>query len=354
MLCSIQYPTTLSIVSAIVDALDSMYLPAILKLPDRQFDFSAISAKSGQNVVVSKSKDEEEAHKNTDQNENISFSDLLLQIVDEDVTRELHKEAKLVMAINSAFMSCQVVSGLANKIEEISDTVFPHEAKLLECVPRPISELNDTFLEVVNNEISTMIQSTIKPHIEPLLHDWMETKCQYVLSSAEFDRFGVQPSPLTEFMERYVAKNQILKRYQQSLCHEPFQSLMQAFADGITTWLEDAIIQLQPAMNELGALQFEREVSDLLMKLSSFVKTKSMRSYFTRLFHMTLILNFLQPDDLVSSYQSRSIDGEEELDSATLVALLQMRIEFQSTDLDDAVHKWNEKREQSRQRIQSN
>nr|CCA18466.1 conserved hypothetical protein [Albugo laibachii Nc14] len=345
----IQYPTTLSVVSAVVDALDSMYLPAILQLPNRQLDFSAIFAKAGDDSVFAERKHEGKAQTDQDQSENASFSDLLLQIVDDDLTRELQKEAKLIMAINSAFISCQIVSDLATKIGDISDTVFSHESNLLECLPRPISELNDTFIEVVNNEISSMIHSTIKPQIEPLLHDCLETKCHYVLSSAEFDRFGVQPSPLTDFMERYVVKNKILMRYQQSLCHEPFQSLIEAFAKEITTWLEDALIQLQPQMNELGALQFEREVSDLLIKISSFVKTKSIRSHFTRLFHMTLILNFLQPDDVVNSYQPRSTNGEKELDSSTLAALLQMRIEFDSAAIGNAVQKWNEEGENIRQ-----
>uniref|UniRef100_K3XB07 COG4 transport protein middle alpha-helical bundle domain-containing protein n=1 Tax=Globisporangium ultimum (strain ATCC 200006 / CBS 805.95 / DAOM BR144) TaxID=431595 RepID=K3XB07_GLOUD len=324
------YHTALSVVIAIVDALESMYLPSILQLPHRDFviPFPSTAPSAGDDSNASSERIEDgEAKKE------ISFSDMLLQAVDDDLTRSIQDEAKLILAINSAFMSGEFVEGLHAKIEEFSMVSFPQEANIVECLPKHIRELTEMFRSVVDTEIQEVLSRGIRKRMEALVHKLMNETFNYVISPSQYDTFGLHGSPLNKMVEHEVMQNKVLRRYERALCAPPFESLVEYFVQDLTTWLAQALLVSRKPFNDLGALQLEREVSDMLTRVSAFVQQKSLRASFTRLFQLVLILNLMDPHHVVDYLESVT----DELSADELETLLRMRVDFKSDDVAVAV-----------------
>eukprot|EP00644_Phytophthora_capsici_P010320 jgi/Phyca11/553159/estExt2_Genewise1Plus.C_PHYCAscaffold_510165 len=293
------YHTALSIVIALVDALESQYLPAILALPSRP----------------------------------LSFSDMLLQVVDEDLARTLQEEARLIMTINSAFMSGEFVRGLQEKIEEYSSAGFPSDAPILECLPTPINDLTEAFHSIVSNEVQEVLSRSLRKRLLEVIQLQMDEQLKYVLTSAEYDAFGSRGSPLLRLVEQEIMKNRELQRYERALCNTPFEDLVEAVTQELTSCLEHALLKSKKPCNDLGALQLEREVTDILARVSTLVPQKSLRSAFTRLFQVVFILNLMQPSHVLDYLSSI----REELSLETIATLLQMRVDFKEKDVARAI-----------------
>ncbi|CAI5724328.1 unnamed protein product [Peronospora destructor] len=325
------YHTALSIVIALVDALESQYLPAILALPSRLCVIplsptNAASANlngSGDTILDGEVNDENE----------VSFSDMLLQAVDEDLERTLQEEARLLMTINSAFVSGEFVQALQAKIEEYSQVDFPNDAPILECLPTPIHDMTEAFHSIVSNEVQEVLFRSMRKRLLEVFQLQMNEQLKYVLTSGEYDAFGSRGSPLLRLVENEVMKNRELQRYERALCNSPFEDLVEAVAKELTFCLENAILTSKKPCNELGALQLEREVTDILARVSSLVPQKSLRASFTRLFKVVFILNLMQPSHVLDCRAS----VREELSLQTVVTLLRMRVDFNSHDVTRAI-----------------
>lgn len=328
---SMNYHTALSVVIAIVDALESMYLPSILELPKRDF-VMPLSSSEPQTA----SRPDTNGGDNNDEGESkeVSFSDMLLQAMDDDLARSLQDEAKLIMAINSAFMSGEFVESLQLKIEDFSSASFPHEANIVECLPKHIRELTDVFRSVVDTEIQEILSRGIRKRMEPLVQQLVADKFSYVVTSAQYDTFGLQGSPLNEMLEHEVMRNKVLRRYERALCASPFEALVAYFVEDLTRWLERALLTSCKPFNDLGALQLEREVTDMLTRVSEFVKHTSLRAAFTRLFQVVLVLNLMDPLHIVDYFGSALT---EELSVTDMETLLRMRVDFKQDAVARAV-----------------
>ncbi|CAI5735948.1 unnamed protein product [Hyaloperonospora brassicae] len=321
------YHTALSIVIALVDAMESLYLPAILVLPSRPcvIPMSLAEAASTSSIDGGNARADDSA---TDAAV-VSFSDALLQAVDEDLKRALQEEAKLFMTINSAFMSGKFVQALEEKIDEYSRTSFPHEALILDCLPTPIHDMTEAFHSIVSNEVQEVLSRSMRKRLLEVIRHLMDEQLKYVLTSAEYDAFGSRGSPLVRLIEREVMKNCELRRYERALCSAPFEDLVEAVAQEITSCLESTLLAVKKPCNELGALQLEREVTDILALLSTLVVEKSLRASFTRLFQLLFILNLTQPSHVVDDLPRL----REELSVDTIVNLLQLRVDFEPADV---------------------
>lgn len=328
---SMNYHTALSVVIAIVDALESMYLPSILELPKRDFvmPLSSSEPQTAFHPDTNGGDDNDEG-----ESKEVSFSDMLLQAVDDDLARSLQDEAKLIMAINSAFMSGEFVESLQLKIEDFSSASFPHEANIVECLPKHIRELTDVFRSVVDTEIQEILSRGIRKRMEPLVQELVADKFSYVVTSAQYDAFGLQGSPLNKMLEHEVMRNKVLRRYERALCASPFEALVAYFVEDLTQWLERALLMTRKPFNDLGALQLEREVTDMLTRVSEFVKHTSLRAAFTRLFQVVLVLNLMDPLHIVDYFGSALT---EELSVADMETLLRMRVDFKQDTVARAV-----------------
>ncbi|TMW64353.1 hypothetical protein Poli38472_012975 [Pythium oligandrum] len=325
------YHTSLSIVIAIVDALDSQYLPSIINLPSRAF---VLPQSAAQTAAKPTSLSDDESSGSQD----VSFSDMLLAAVDDDLTRAAKDDAKLIMAINSSFMSGEFVESLASKIDEYSSTTFPHEAPINECLPKPISELTDAFRSIVEHEIQNMLSQNIRMRMEPLINRTFLERIDYVLTSAQYDAFGLHGSPLNKLIQLDVMQNPVLRRYEQALITSPFEALISSFVEDLTKWIEAALVRFRKTCNDLGALQLEREVTDTLQRVSEFVKETSLRAAFTRLFQIVLILNLMQPMDIVDYGESIT----NEFTTREIETFLRMRVDFKPDDIQRAIRKLEE------------
>ncbi|KAF4044920.1 COG4 transport protein [Phytophthora infestans] len=320
------YHTALSIVIAIVDALESQYLQAILVLPSRPcvIPLSSINAASGQD---GNSIDETQAQSE------VSFSDMLLQAVDEDLQRTLQEEARLIMTINSAFASGEFVRALQDKIDEFSSASFPTDAPILECLPTPIHDMTEAFHSIVSNEIQEMLSRTLHKRLPQILNHSMDEQLQYVLTSAQYDALGSQGSPLVRLVEREIVTNRELQRYEQALCRAPFEDLVEAATQYVTSCVEKALLTSKKRCNDLGALQLEREVTEMLTRMSTLVPQRSLRGAFTRLFQVVFVLNLMQPSHVLDYLASL----REEFSAQVIETLLRMRVDFKSQDISRAM-----------------
>lgn len=321
----LNYHTALSIVIALVDALESQYLQAILSLPSRPCVIPLTSTKAVP-ARTSGQDGSEEAH---DSQSDVSFSAMLLQVVDEDLERALQEEARLIMTINSAFMSGEFVRALQKKIEEFSSASFASDTPILECLPTPFHDMTDAFQSIVSNEIQEILSRTLRQRLPQALHRVMDEQLQYVLTSAQYDALELQGSPLIRLVEREVLTNPELQRYERTLCRAPFEDLVEAATQYLTSCLENALLASKKRCNDLGALQLEREVTDLLTRMATLVPHRSLRGSFTRLFQVVFVLNVMQPSHLLDYVSTLRTDFSTE----AIETLLRMRIEFQNEDI---------------------
>ncbi|KAG2521288.1 hypothetical protein BBO99_00000717 [Phytophthora kernoviae] len=330
------YHTTLSIVIALVDALESQYLPAIMALPSRPYVIPLIptnaTTASGSNVTRSSSTTRLDTEAEGEQND-VSFSDMLLQAVDEDLERSLQEEARLIMTINSAFMSGEFIHALHEKINAFSRAGFPNDAPILECLPTPIHEMSEAFRSIVANEVQEVLSRSLRKRLSLVIQRQMDEQLQYVLTSTQYDAFGSQGSPLLQLVEQEVIKNRELRRYERALCSAPFEDLVEAVTQDLTSCVERALLVSRKPCNDLGALQLEREVTDMLARTSTLVPQKSLRAAFTRLFQVVFILNLMQPSHVLDYLAS----VREELSVETITTLLRMRVDFKQQDVVRAV-----------------
>lgn len=331
---SMNYHTALSVVIAIVDALESMYLPSILELPKRDFVMPLSSSGTESHPDGHAADNGGGGGDDENHSKEISFSDMLLQAVDDDLTRSLQDEAKLIMAINSAFMSGEFVESLQLKIEDFSRVSFPYEANIVECLPKHIRELTEVFRSVVDTEIQEILSRGIRKRMKPLVQQLVADKFSYVITSPQYDAFGLQGSPLNKMLEHEVIRNKVLRRYERALCGSPFEALVAYFVEDLTQWLERALLTTRKPFNDLGALQLEREVTDMLTRVSEFVKHTSLRAAFTRLFQVVLVLNLMDPLHIVDYFGSALT---EELGVADMETLLRMRVDFKQDAVSKAV-----------------
>ncbi|CAH0474280.1 unnamed protein product [Peronospora belbahrii] len=321
------YHTALSIVIAIVDALESQYLPAILTLASRPCVIP-LSPVNGA-LANSNSRDGTRLDGQANGENVVSFSELLLQAVDNDLERTLQEEARLIMTINSAFVSGEFVQALQEKIEEYSRVTFPNDAPILECLPTPVHDMTEAFHSIVSNEVQEVLSRSLRKRLQEVIQLRMNEQLKYVLTSAEYDAFGSRGSPLLRLVEDEIMNNQQLLRYERAFCSSPFEDLVEAVAKDLTLCLENALLTSKKPCNELGALQLEREVTDILARISSLVSQKSLRASFTRLFQIVFILNLMQPSHVLECRTS----GREALSLEMVVTLLQMRVDFNPHDV---------------------
>lgn len=311
---------------AIVDALESTYLPSVLELPKRDFVLPLLSAAGLDDQDASDGRAADDSlESDQDSAKDVSFSDMLLQAVDDDLTRSKQDEAKLIMAINSAFLSGEFVDTLQLKIEDFSTSAFPRDANIVECLPKHIQELTDVFRSVVSTEIREILaRGGVRERLESRVQQLVADKLTYVLTPAQYDAFGLHGSPLSRLLERDVLSNKVLRRYERALCAAPFEQLVEAFTTDLTAWLARALLATRKPFNDLGALQLEREVTEMLTRVSAFVKDTSLRACFTRLFQLVLLLNLMDPAHVVDYVESVT----QELSVSEIETLLRMRVDF--------------------------
>lgn len=321
------YHTALSVVIAIVDALDSMYLPAIQQLPSRPCVIPMPTLFPSSETTQKQAADEQQ------ETNTVSFSDMLLQAVDEDLTRFIQEDAKLIMAINSSFMSGEFVERLEQQINDVAATSFPHETPFVDCLPKPISELTDAFRSIVEHEIQDILQRGIGSKLEKLTRHHISERFEYVLTAAQYDASEVQGSPLIKLIEQEVMKNKVLRRYETALCSTPFECLVDYLVQDLTNCIVQAFLSSRKPFNDLGALQFEREVTEILVQVSQLVKQRSLRAAFTGLFQVVLILNLMRPQHVADYLES----VQQEFSPQEIETLLQMRVDFKREDITQAI-----------------
>lgn len=326
------YHTALSIVIALVDALESQYLPAILALPSRPCVIP-LSPTNAAAEGVARSASATGLDTQADEQSEVSFSDMLLQAVDDDLEKSLQEEARLIMTINSAFMSGEFVHALQEKVDEFSRAGFPTDAPILECLPTPMHDMSEAFRSIVANEVQEVLSRSMRKRLPVILQRQMDEQLQYVLTSTQYDAFGSQGSPLLRLVEKEVVNNRELHRYEHALCSAPFEDLVEAVTQDLTGCVERALLTARKPCNDLGALQLEREVTDMLARMSTLVPQKSLRGAFTRLFQVVFILNLMQPAHVLDYLAS----VREELSLDTIETLLRMRVDFKAPDVVRAI-----------------
>ncbi|EQC28711.1 hypothetical protein SDRG_13584 [Saprolegnia diclina VS20] len=303
---SMHYHTVLAIVIAIVEALDGTFMPSILALPDRSFELplpvTSPRATTEPNEASSTGDDEK------------SFGDALLEVVEMDLTAQLQRQAKMMMAINSAHKSSAYVDTLHARLHELSFPPFP---PLLECLPKALSDLQADVGQVITvgtQELYAIaLQAKLRAYCDASIPQW-----QFELNLESFEYFDVHDSPLRRLVHQ-VLREKALRRFRRGLNSVTFERLWRAVVVDLCTWMEEGIQTKQ--FNEWGAMQLDRDVRSVMQLCAKFpTEPLSLLTEFTRLDQIVLLVNMVQASDVLEYDSIRST-----LSIAEIQARLQLR-----------------------------
>ncbi|KDO26789.1 hypothetical protein SPRG_08079 [Saprolegnia parasitica CBS 223.65] len=297
---SSHYHTVLAIVIAIVEALDGTFMPSILALPDRSFELPL--------PVASPRATTEPAEMSTGDDEK-SFGDALLEVVEMDLTAQLQRQAKMMMAINSAHKSSAYVDTLHARLEEGS---FPPYPPLLECLPKALSELQADVGQVITigtQELyAIQLQAKLRGFFEASISQW-----QFELDLDSFEYFDVHDSPLLRLVHQ-VLREKALRRFRRGLNSVTFERLWRAVVTDLCQWIEDGIQTKQ--FNEWGAMQLDRDVRSVMQLCAKFpTEPISLLAEFTRLDQIVLLVNMVQASDVLEYDSIRSTLSVAEIEA---------------------------------------
>ncbi|RHY98334.1 hypothetical protein DYB26_011808, partial [Aphanomyces astaci] len=263
------YHTVLSVVIAIVESLERTYMPSILDLPRRSFDMPLPVTSPTHHA------NDSSAELSTD---DLSFSDALLQAVDADLTHQLQVDAKMMMAVVSAYMSWDYVGKIHVRITETQASHFAALPSLLECLPKPLSELQLEFHQVFTSGLHALYARDLQPKMDMRFHQSV-LQWQYELSLQAYDYLEVHGSPLVAL----VQSDKTLRRFRRGLSPPTFELMWRQVVRDMCDWIERGVTQ--KTFNDVGAMQLEKEVRHLSVLCGHFPAAGdvSLRAEFTRL-----------------------------------------------------------------------
>ncbi|CAK4450784.1 unnamed protein product [Aphanomyces euteiches] len=279
-----QYHTVLSIVIAIVEALESIFMPSILELPRRTFDMPL--------PVASPTHQQDD---NQAEQQELSFSDALLQAVDADLTYQLQVDAKMMMAINSAHMSWDYIGKVRARIQDIGAVQFATMPPLLDCLPKPLSELEHEFDQLYTTGLQSLYERDMKRRFQARLGESV-AQWQYDISLEAFEYLDIHGSVLVTLVQSML-KDKALRRYRRGLSAAMFEVFWRRWVKDLCQWIDDGV-QMK-AFNEVGAMQFEKDVRHLSILCSQYPThgEMSLRAEFTCLDQIALLVNLAKASD---------------------------------------------------------
>ena len=282
MYYSLSYTTTLTIVIAIIDTLESVYLPAVLNIPNRDFSMMhLIILPDRRSSITTNTMDNDTTHESLS-----SFSDALRLAVDDTLHESVEKEAKLIVAINSAQCSVQHLTELSKLITDCCTTTFPTYGCILESVPKPISEVTADFNTVVSNGVHALLDIKLTGHLGNIIEETLRDLI-YEINATDYNQLQVHGSYFTRMID-ILLKHENLQRARRSLGTESFLLLMQYFTRTFAAHVEKVITR--KSVNAWGALQWETEIQVAITIFSNLVPSGSIRSEFKRLEQVLLSL----------------------------------------------------------------
>ncbi|RHY13786.1 hypothetical protein DYB36_002523 [Aphanomyces astaci] len=273
------YHTVLSVVIAIVESLERTYMPSILDLPRRSFDMPLPVTSPTHHA------NDSSAELSTD---DLSFSDALLQAVDADLTHQLQVDAKMMMAVVSAYMSWEYVGKIHVRITETQASHFAALPSLLECLPKPLSELQLEFHQVFTSGLHALYARDLQPKMDMRFHQSV-LQWQYELSLQAYDYLEVHGSPLVALVQSLL-KDKTLRRFRRGLSPPTFELMWRQVVRDMCDWIERGVTQ--KTFNDVGAMQLEKEVRHLSVLCGHFPAAGdvSLRAEFTRLDQVNICL----------------------------------------------------------------
>ncbi|KAF0696602.1 Aste57867_12672 [Aphanomyces stellatus] len=285
------YHTVLSIVIAIVEALESIYMPSILDLPRRTFDMPLpVTSPTHQSSSTQDGEDSD-----------MSFSDALLQAVDADLTHQQQVDAKMMMAINSAQMSWDYAGKVHVRIQDIGQEHFGTMPPLLECLPKSLGELQHEFDQVHKSGVRALYERDVHPRFHGRFQQSV-LLWQYDLSLEAYDYLEVHGSPVVALVQSML-KDKSVRRFRRGLSSATFETFWRRLVADMCQWIDDGV-QLK-AFNEVGGMQFEKDVRHLSILCSQYPVhgEMSLRAEFSRLDQIALLVNLAKASDVLD-YES--------------------------------------------------
>ncbi|OQR83954.1 hypothetical protein ACHHYP_14091 [Achlya hypogyna] len=315
---SSNYHTVLAVVSAIVDALDSTFMPSILAIPDRTFNIPL--------PVASPRARDAPLPDDADDAGDKSFGDALLEVVELDLTAQLQRQAKMMMAINSAHKSTTYVDTLHARLEEME---FPGLPPLLDCLPKALSDLQSDVGQVITVGVQELYAIQLQAKLQKLFVE--SAACwQFELGLESYEYFDVHDSPLLQLLHQ-VLRDKTLRRFRRGLNPATFETLWRGVVRDLCSWIEDGIGT--KSFNEWGAMQLDRDVRSVQQLCAKFPHEPiSLLAEFTRLDQIVLLVNMVQASDVLEYDSIRAA-----LSVAEIEARLHLR--FRKSSIGDVVQR---------------
>ncbi|OQS05416.1 hypothetical protein THRCLA_02447 [Thraustotheca clavata] len=298
---SMNYHIILSVVTAIVESLDTTFMPSILNIPNRTFNIPLpVSSPRHQETKPSKEETKEK-----------SFGDALLEVVDLDLTEQLQHQAKMMMAINSAHKSTAYVDTLHARLSELS-MQFPNYPPFLECLPKALNELQTEVSQVITIGTKELYEIALRKKLKTLFEQ-SSLSWQFELALDSYEFFDVHNSPLLTLVHT-VLQEKSLRRFRRGLNQPNFEKLWRHIVVDMCQWIEQGIETKK--FNEWGAMQLDRDIRQVMTLLAKYpIEPISLLIEFTRLDQIVMIVNMVQASDILEYDKLRSALSISEIEA---------------------------------------
>lgn len=318
---------------AIAEHIETMYTESILHLPENLVK-----------ILRSQLVDEEQKRHRTasmEQEEQplSSLTDAFLLALDEDLVAAREKEVKIIVGVNSALLSIKHLEQFKSQL-----LLMEQQERILQCLPTSFQQLHDNFDSIQNNGIHVLVQQA---KLQSNLEEWIIVEFKntnfHIENSKEYDIR--QGNTSFGFIDK-MNKHESFLRLKNQLCQEAWHTMLKVICDHVVQQIQQCLvpsnennIAIVESVSELGALQLESQIRQLLTDFSHHVGSHSRETYlrpcFSALDNIVLVLNILEPKNIIPYYQ----DIQQTMSLNELDYCLRLRTTFNAAAIAQTISK---------------
>jgi hypothetical protein len=229
------------------------------------------------------------------------------------------------VVMNSLEVTVDYVSQMKRQFEEELDQDFPEiPAQISTCLnglDESSSEIRQ-LLEACRKKMCKLLEPKLISYFENLFSTNPKKRIQYELTEQMFTFYEANDP----FAHQFVSHTrELIMTFRQSLSPTNFSSFVELVCITTIDLLEKWFNSKDIRVNQLGALQFDKDIRVLSTFFSEFCDC---RLHFANLTQISMILNVDSPLDVLDVYGRKSRGIEWQLDGARVKMVLSRRVEF--------------------------
>jgi len=231
------------------------------------------------------------------------------------------------VAVNGCDISAEYVVKLRRELEGYVGDVFsaPHERERIKACLADLSETSAAFRQMSNTALEQLAQS-LGPRLKPTLDAFQQAS--YELSEQEYAANELEDSWAQALVQ--IVETIVVQGLEPLLTAANYDVLVQQVVDAVVMRLEALV--LQKRFNQLGGLQLEREMRQLVQQFAA-VTSRSVRDKCARLTQMATILNLEAVGEMLDYWGDNAPGMTWRLTPAEVRRVLALRVEFKAEQI---------------------